>query len=411
MNSQFEAEQQLLLIAQLKDRKRADLLNLENQRALQLEEEVKFCNATKCNKNEIINQVSENQKHLEDQISRIHQEQEEAKAKFTQDLNRSEVEIRESIQNVLKETSMFRDQSRLLEVIEAEELQAKNLLTLKLEEYQNLRKAEILSSMQKQLELDAITPIYQSSVLKTNISDEEERSRSQIEEILQNRQKDRTQLVSTLLNEESWQYHAFRSLLSSRDRRTAQINKDIRTVVDHLNKLTEWEKKRKSMQHELTTNALEENRKELAELLVQLMNQQEERHLDMKSLLNEMEAQRQDQAQDYWLMQYQRLMETMPESGEIAKHLAQSGPHLPTGVPSLRKSEDFLPDGQASASASAPPISEVFTESSCVICLDSSCHVIFLPCGHLCCCAGCGNTVDQCPLCRAAIAQKLTVHL
>ena len=41
---------------------------------------------------------------------------------------------------------MFRDQSRLLEVIEAEELQAKNLLTLKLEEYQNLRKAEILST-------------------------------------------------------------------------------------------------------------------------------------------------------------------------------------------------------------------------------------------------------------------------
>lgn len=82
---------------------------------------------------------------------------------------------------------------------------------------------------------------------------EEERSRNQIDEILQNRQKDRTQLVSTLLNEESWQYHAFRSLLSSRDRRTAQINKDIRTVVDHLNKLTEWEKKRKAMQHELTT--------------------------------------------------------------------------------------------------------------------------------------------------------------
>jgi len=88
---------------------------------------------------------------------------------------------------------------------------------------------------------------------------EEEKSRSKIEEILQNRQKDRSQLVSTLLNEESWQYHAFRSLLSSRDRRTAQINKDIRTVVDHLNKLTEWEKKRKAMQHELTTVSLSIN--------------------------------------------------------------------------------------------------------------------------------------------------------
>jgi len=411
MNSQFEAEQQLMLIAQLKDRKRAELISLETQRAQQLENEVKLCNSAKSNQNEIINQVSESQKQLENQISQIHQEQEEAKAKFTRDLNKSETEIGKSIDNVLKETSMFRDPTRLLEIIKAEELQAKNLLTLKLEEYQTLRRAEILSSMQKQLEHDVKAPVQQSSVLKTVISDEEERSRNQIDEILQNRQKDRTQLVSTLLNEESWQYHAFRSLLSSRDRRTAQINKDIRTVVDHLNKLTEWEKKRKAMQHELTTTALTENRKELAELLTQLIQQQEERHLDMKALLHEMEAQRQEQAQDYWLMQYQRLMDTMPESGELVKQLGQSAPCLPTAVPPLVNGDSMLNDQASAAAASAPPISEVFTESSCVICLDSSCHVIFLPCGHLCCCAGCGGTIDQCPLCRTRVARKLTVHL
>ena len=125
-------------------------------------------------------------------------------------------------------------------------------------------------------------------------------------------------------------------------------------------------------------NALEDNRKELAELLMQLIRQQEERQLDMKSLLHEMEAQRQEQAQDYWLIQYQRLMESMPESGEIAKHLAQSTPRQSVDIPSL-KNENIMSDGQASASASAPsasasapPISEVFTESSCVICLDSS---------------------------------------
>jgi len=411
MNSQFEAEQQLMLIAQLKDRKRAELISLETQRAQQLENEVKLCNSAKSNQNEIINQVSESQKQLENQISRIHQEQEEAKAKFTRELNKSETEIGKSIDNVLKETSMFRDPTRLLEIIKAEELQAKNLLTLKLEEYQTLRRAEILSSMQKQLEHDVKAQVQQSSVLKTVISDEEERSRNQIDEILQNRQKDRTQLVSTLLNEESWQYHAFRSLLSSRDRRTAQINKDIRTVVDHLNKLTEWEKKRKAMQHELTTTALTENRKELAELLTQLIQQQEERHLDMKALLHEMEAQRQEQAQDYWLMQYQRLMDTMPESGELVKQLGQSAPCLPTAVPPLVNGDSMLNDQASAAAASAPPISEVFTESSCVICLDSSCHVIFLPCGHLCCCAGCGGTIDQCPLCRTRVARKLTVHL
>ena len=69
----------------------------------------------------------------------------EAKAKFAQQLTKSEAEIQKSINNVLKETSMFRDQVHLREVIEAEELQAQSLMALKLEEYQTLRKAEILS--------------------------------------------------------------------------------------------------------------------------------------------------------------------------------------------------------------------------------------------------------------------------
>merc|ERR1711911_512537 len=103
-----------------KDRKRAELVSLEAQRALQLEEEVKLQNTSKCNKTEIINQVSESQRQLEGQISRIHREQEEAKTKFTHDLKKTEEEIKNSIDNVLKETSLFRDQSRLLEIIEAE---------------------------------------------------------------------------------------------------------------------------------------------------------------------------------------------------------------------------------------------------------------------------------------------------
>ena len=65
---------------------------------------------------------------------------------------------------MLKETSLFRDQSRLLEIIEAEELQAKNLLTLKLEEYQTLRRAEILSEDRSNF-LALLKPIndYQSN--------------------------------------------------------------------------------------------------------------------------------------------------------------------------------------------------------------------------------------------------------
>ncbi|KAL6748566.1 hypothetical protein V8C86DRAFT_3146576 [Haematococcus lacustris] len=37
---------------------------------------------------------------------------------------------------------------------------------------------------------------------------------------------------------------------------------------------------------------------------------------------------------------------------------------------------------------------------TCVVCLDGGVEVVFTPCGHLCCCADCGLTMDRCPLCR-----------
>lgn len=57
----------------------------------------------------------------------------------------------------------------------------------------------------------------------------------------------------SLLEEESWQYQAFSSLLSQRDRRTNQLSEDIRAVVDQLNQLTTWELQRKSRQADVTT--------------------------------------------------------------------------------------------------------------------------------------------------------------
>lgn len=74
----------------------------------------------------------------------------------------------------------------------------------------------------------------------------------QIDQILQHRQKDQAALVMSLLEEESWQYQAFSSLLSQRDRRTTQLSEDIRAVVDKLNQLTAWELQRKSRQIDIT---------------------------------------------------------------------------------------------------------------------------------------------------------------
>lgn len=37
------------------------------------------------------------------------------------------------------------------------------------------------------------------------------------------------------------------------------------------------------------------------------------------------------------------------------------------------------------------------------------CVVILLPCGHLCCCVNCQNSIDLCPLCRAQIERRIKI--
>ena len=46
--------------------------------------------------------------------------------------------------------------------------------------------------------------------------------------------------------------------------------------------------------------------------------------------------------------------------------------------------------------------------SNCCICLTGSPEVIFYPCGHYYCCQTCGNSVGNCPICRALITQRVT---
>ena len=47
-------------------------------------------------------------------------------------------------------------------------------------------------------------------------------------------------------------------------------------------------------------------------------------------------------------------------------------------------------------------------ERNCVICLATPSNVVFSPCGHLSCCQACAD-IDQCPICRADIQNKMRV--
>uniref|UniRef100_A0A3B3HG46 E3 ubiquitin-protein ligase XIAP n=1 Tax=Oryzias latipes TaxID=8090 RepID=A0A3B3HG46_ORYLA len=50
-------------------------------------------------------------------------------------------------------------------------------------------------------------------------------------------------------------------------------------------------------------------------------------------------------------------------------------------------------------------------EKRCKICLDENACIVFIPCGHLASCKACSNKLNQCPICCAAIAQKIRTFI
>ncbi|XP_045769832.1 baculoviral IAP repeat-containing protein 7-B [Maniola jurtina] len=47
----------------------------------------------------------------------------------------------------------------------------------------------------------------------------------------------------------------------------------------------------------------------------------------------------------------------------------------------------------------------------CKVCMDNEVSVVFLPCGHLVSCAGCGAALGACPLCRAPVKALVRAYL
>ena len=49
-------------------------------------------------------------------------------------------------------------------------------------------------------------------------------------------------------------------------------------------------------------------------------------------------------------------------------------------------------------------------QEACVICMDRQRNVVILDCGHICCCLECVQQVNNCPVCRRAIARLVPTY-
>ena len=58
------------------------------------------------------------------------------------------------------------------------------------------------------------------------------------------------------------------------------------------------------------------------------------------------------------------------------------------------------------AAAVVPAAVRVFDvgDETCCVCMESAKDVVYIPCGHFCCCAACAGRTRACPYCRAGVA-------
>ncbi|XP_053971867.1 E3 ubiquitin-protein ligase LRSAM1-like isoform X2 [Hylaeus volcanicus] len=454
----------------VQEHRQSALLEVEKNIKQQQEYEIGIHSMLKEHKKKLLKDLALQQTQLEQELEKVQQERDSNRARLLSYIYNAEKEADNVIKEFLRNSEEERQsQAELLEREKQEEMQ---ILSSCHSEQFMFRTKDTLLSMEKLLEEE----LYRTRKLEEHskyrdyaaqsLLTLEVRNNDHLAQIVQNQEKNRQILIDALRQDEVLQKAAVAALLERSDARCWSIVQQVNLVQSQLAALTTIELERRKLEINQQLNEIAEKRVTLSAILVNLLEQQKTRRDQLLDTINSIEQQRcisnSRRRSQFWLMQYQCLMEARPQGllemlePMLVRHVAIAGAlhclpflaSLPSLLPDLSDEqlqnmgihcqsdraaiklavENYLAEVKLNEfrppiTPSAPP-EEASTSSDyqecnaiqsintaeCVICLDLQCEVIFLPCGHLCCCSGCANMVNSgCPMCRSGIDRKIHV--
>ncbi|XP_064249797.1 E3 ubiquitin-protein ligase LRSAM1 isoform X2 [Passer domesticus] len=452
LEEESEWQNKFLDYEKRKERKTQEKLEFERRLNVGQREQALLVQQLNSHKDGILQTVREEQQRLEQGLSKHQRCLEEERLKLLQQLKDTEQGIASRIQKLLEDNQRQKRSSDILKSLENERIRMEQLMAITQEETEQLRRREVASAMQQML-----AETYKNKLLQVTSESRRQDLVSQacsslaemdqkFQQILAWQQLDQNKAVSQILQQTEMQKTAFEAL---------QVKKDLMH--------------RQIRNQEMVT----EQRRALSCLLQQLLKEKKQREEELQQILLEMEAKSETKQENYWLIQYQRLLNQKPLSLKLQeKGLEQqlvtlllelsAEQYLPlfahhrisletlgtmsasdleklgvteaglqrailrraqeilavaTTIPELRGAEDSeLPAGpEPSAPLEEPPAPTApelqwdEKKSECVVCMEQEPQMIFLPCGHVCCCRGCCERLHSCPLCRQDIAQRVRI--
>ncbi|PIO39839.1 hypothetical protein AB205_0075890, partial [Aquarana catesbeiana] len=135
-----------------------------------------------------------------------------------------------------------------------------------------------------------------------------------LQEIQSWQQLDQSKIISQILQESEIQKVAFEALQLKKDLMHRQIREQILLIEAELLHLTQLEVKRQDLDTEALQEVISEQRRALSELLQQLLKDKKQREEELLAVLLEMDAKSEAKQENYWLIQYQRLLNQKPLS-------------------------------------------------------------------------------------------------
>ncbi|XP_014215899.1 E3 ubiquitin-protein ligase LRSAM1 [Copidosoma floridanum] len=460
----------LMKLEKLKEQRQNALLEVEENMKQQQQQELEMQNKLKLNKQKLLNDLAHQQIQLEKEIEKVHQERDVNRSRLLSCINNTEKEAHNVIKEFLRSSEELRQtQAELLEIEKREEMLILSQSHSKQSLYRtkdtllamkDLLEEELLKE-KKLTEYAAFRDCNAQSLLSLEV-----KNNNQLLQVIQDQEKNRHDLVSRLREDEQLQKAMVAALLERSDARSWSIVQQVNLIQSQLAALTKIEMERKKLEIDQQINDIADKRITLSAILLGLLDQQEERRQQLLETIKHIEQQRDifnlsGEDSLFWLLQYQSLIEARPQGlletldPCLVRHVAIAGAlhclpflsTLPTLIPHVDheqlksiginsdsdrvailmavenylaenklNSEDYNlptapPDVEPSTSSLEPEYKfEPSAPSECVVCMDFDCEVIFLPCGHLCCCARCTDMLtNDCPMCRTTIKRKVRI--
>lgn len=289
----------------------------EQQEAAIMEQENKFHEAAKLQREKFLSKVLQDQSNLDAEIAKVQVSKDAERLILIKAIQQDEKAIECLVNNFIKSDNLRPEV--IQQQLQHEQAEHDHLLTIIKHNNDNIRKADILKSMEahmnENLSVQLSKRTYEDNFdsMKQSLLMQELKGTEKLQQLLTTKDQSRSMLVHQLMDDQDVQKAVVASLVEKVDARSWSLNQEIALISSNLAKLSVIEQEKKKMHVAYNFNELLNQRVHLLNLLDDLLAQQNKRRKQLVQTLKEMDDQR-DSSTDFWLRNYQKLMESAPKT-------------------------------------------------------------------------------------------------